>query len=544
MKKFLLSMGLLFSLVIVGKSQTVLNEIYTDPGSGKSEFFELYNNSTIPGGQSVDCFTILTYWKSGSNDGWYVMDLPNLIVGPKGFFTGAAASPFSVQNSTGVVPNFNWNATNFRDGSTGGSLKKFQRNGSGYTDVTASIPANFNDFLFGGNGNDYIVLVFVNGVLNNGFIGGVSTGVLPSYVTSFGALPVDMNGACSDFNIDFATLSPVEFVISQPGADNGYARTSDGKCGAWAKTAPGTSHTPNVTNGSASGLTGSLVTSPEILKCNVGPGISRVIYSITGVSGSASEAADFPVEIQLYYDFGTLGQLDGADTYQSSKFDNLISDDVDSFTIAQTQPVILVYKTKRGCFDKVVSIANGCAPLPVKMSVFNAARNHSNVLLKWETVFEENSAGFAIERNINGTWQEIAYVPSQAPLGFSNELLRYEYNDLNNVKGITQYRIRQVDLNTKSSYSAIRAVRGEGQIGNTVVFPNPTSNGKVTVVFEDATTARDVTLVDLAGRIIKQWRNAVNNIQIDNLTPGMYSLKIMIPQTGEQSVEKIVVTKQ
>jgi hypothetical protein len=116
-------------------------------------------------------------------------------------------------------------------------------------------------------------------------------------------------------------------------------------------------------------------------------------------------------------------------------------------------------------------IANGCITLPVNFKSFTAARNHSNVLLKWETASEQNSNGFAIERNIRGTWEQIAFVPSQAQGGNSNSLLSYFYSDLNNVNGISQYRVRQVDLDAKSTYSEIRAVRGEGQIGKTVAYP-------------------------------------------------------------------------
>ena len=67
MKKILLTLGL-FGLVLVGKSQTVLNEVYTDPGSGNSEFIELYNSGA--GVQNLDCFTVLTYWQTGSAKGW------------------------------------------------------------------------------------------------------------------------------------------------------------------------------------------------------------------------------------------------------------------------------------------------------------------------------------------------------------------------------------------------------------------------------------------------------------------------------------------
>jgi hypothetical protein len=48
----------------------------------------------------------------------------------------------------------------------------------------------------------------------------------------------------------------------------------------------------------------------------------------------------------------------------------------------------------------------------------------------------------------------------------------------------------------------------------------------------------------MSGRVIKQWKGVTNNnIQIDNLAPGMYSLKIVVSETGEQSVEKIIVSK-
>ena len=91
---------------------------------------------------------------------------------------------------------------------------------------------------------------------------------------------------------------------------------------------------------------------------------------------------------------------------------------------------------------------------------------------------EQNSSGFAVERNINGTWQEIAFVPSQAPGGTSSDLLSYQYIDANNTKGISQYRIRQIDFDNKSKFTEIRTIRGEAQIGKIIVYPNPTLTEK------------------------------------------------------------------
>ncbi len=188
---------------------------------------------------------------------------------------------------------------------------------------------------------------------------------------------------------------------------------------------------------------------------------------------------------------------------------------------------------------------DGCIVTPVNFKSFTASRNRSNVLLKWETLSEQNSAGFSIQRNIGGTWQEIAYVPSQAVGGNSDALLTYTLNDLNATKGITQYRIKQVDLDGKSKFSDIRAVRGEGQIGKTVLFPNPTNTGNVSIVFEDANVKRDVSVIDMTGKIIKQWRNVTNNnLQVENLPSGVFSVRIIAVETGEQVVEKIIVNKR
>jgi hypothetical protein len=194
----------------------------------------------------------------------------------------------------------------------------------------------------------------------------------------------------------------------------------------------------------------------------------------------------------------------------------------------------------------VVEEACAASPLPVSLRLFTAARNNSNVLLKWETVSEQNSRGFYVERNLgNNVWQTMGFVETKAANGSSNSLLKYDFSDLNNAKGISQYRLRQVDIDGKHAYSPIRAVRAGGQKGKTIVYPNPSADGKVNVVFADVSTPRDVSLSDLNGRIIKQWKNVTtNNIQIDNLTAGFYTLRIVDTESGEQTVEKIVVKKR
>lgn len=185
--------------------------------------------------------------------------------------------------------------------------------------------------------------------------------------------------------------------------------------------------------------------------------------------------------------------------------------------------------------------------LPVDFQSFAAVRKGSQVELKWATSTEQNNKGFYAERKVGNsdTWETLGFVNSLATGGNSSDVLNYSFVDFNETKSISQYRIRQVDIDSRSKYSEVRSVRGLDQKGTIIVYPNPTNDGKVNVVFEDKNVIREIALIDMSGRVVKQMKNVSNNnIVIDNLLSGMYTLRVYVPATGEQAVEKIVVNKK
>src|SRR6186997_1755498 len=106
MKK-IFTLCLLICIVIVSRSQAVLNEIYPQPGNGYHEFFELYNenNST----ENLDNYTLVTYYEeAGGKSGFYVLDLPNLDVSAHGYYVAASQSTFDIQGQLGLTANSNW----------------------------------------------------------------------------------------------------------------------------------------------------------------------------------------------------------------------------------------------------------------------------------------------------------------------------------------------------------------------------------------------------------------------------------------------------
>ena len=189
---------------------------------------------------------------------------------------------------------------------------------------------------------------------------------------------------------------------------------------------------------------------------------------------------------------------------------------------------------------KVITTVGG--PLPVTLKNFNAAQRSNKVSLTWETSMELNNDGFEIERRIgNGQYQKIGFVDSKAPGGNGAEF-SYSFED-NTVlpKGVSYYRLRQVDLDGRATYSEIKAVRtGNGAIILSV-YPNP-SRGTVNVAIPDGVGTFDISVDDFTGKSVQRFSGlTTRNMQLNNLKPGMYMLRVSIRATGETITERIAV---
>jgi hypothetical protein len=166
--------------------------------------------------------------------------------------------------------------------------------------------------------------------------------------------------------------------------------------------------------------------------------------------------------------------------------------------------------------------------LPVSMKSFAVARNNQSVSIKWETAIEQNNKGFYVQRNVNGEWKDIAFVFSKADYGNSSQVLSYSYNDPNNLKTVSYYRILQVDLDNRGKFSEVRTVRGLDELNKLMLFPNPGTNGKINLLFQDETAAKNIIVYDATGRVIKSFKNIVSaNLTIDQLKPGMYNIQVI-----------------
>lgn len=195
-------------------------------------------------------------------------------------------------------------------------------------------------------------------------------------------------------------------------------------------------------------------------------------------------------------------------------------------------------------FSTTELLANICPLLPVTLTYFSAQRSSAiAVLLKWETTMELNNQGFEIHRKTDGRdFQKIAFVPSQATNGNSQVKLTYEFADANTTTATSQYRLAQVDLDGRQTFSNIVLAKGQGGSALTaLIYPNPSPNGQVAVVL-NSSDRKDLQLTDSQGRLLHRF-SGTNESQFNfrDLKAGIYFLKVVDQRSGEKLTEKILV---
>lgn len=198
------------------------------------------------------------------------------------------------------------------------------------------------------------------------------------------------------------------------------------------------------------------------------------------------------------------------------------------------------------CDDATVTVnfATG-ASLPVSIINFSGARNGQNVTVKWTTTFESNNKGFELQRSIGGSeYKAVAFINTKALDGNSQNKLNYEYKEMNNTSALSFYRLVQVDKDGAYKIYNTRPVHGLEQDDKMVLYPNPSTNGNVSVSFGNS-NQRDIIVSDMGGKVVKKWNNFKdNNLAVTGLKPGMYTLLVTDITTNKRTIEKIVVTKE
>ena len=166
------------------------------------------------------------------------------------------------------------------------------------------------------------------------------------------------------------------------------------------------------------------------------------------------------------------------------------------------------------------------AALPVTWLDFTGEQVKGLVRLDWQTASEQNSSHFEIERSANGG--DYTRIGSMKAAGNSANIRRYEFTDETAPTGLLLYRLRQVDIDGRFSYSKIVQIRITAPL-EAKIGPNPTGGAITLQIPAEWKSNVEWRLYNTQGHLLEQrTKMASGNYTIDlsKRSAGTYQLTL------------------
>jgi Secretion system C-terminal sorting domain len=165
--------------------------------------------------------------------------------------------------------------------------------------------------------------------------------------------------------------------------------------------------------------------------------------------------------------------------------------------------------------------------VPLTWSYITAILQNGQTLVSWATAQEINTSKFEIERSIDAVRFE--KIGEQLAAGNSNTIKKYEHKDVQPAIGFNYYRIKQIDVDGRFTYSAIVKVLNTKNIKEAFIAPNPVID-MLNLVEPIAVHINTLEVYDSRGAIILR-KNINSKVQlyslpVSNLSKGNYALKV------------------
>jgi len=159
------------------------------------------------------------------------------------------------------------------------------------------------------------------------------------------------------------------------------------------------------------------------------------------------------------------------------------------------------------------------SPLSVKfVEPMKASCVQNGIKVDWATASEINVDYFEIERSNNGLdFEKVTTVKGQ---GLSSSFHLYSCYDAQPNSGVNYYRIKEVDIDGKYTYSKV--VSADYEKFEFKMSPNPVSN---TIWIESSKPIEKIEILNAAGQIVKKFLGSKTTLDVQSLPRGVYFLK-------------------
>lgn len=235
--------------------------------------------------------------------------------------------------------------------------------------------------------------------------------------------------------------------------------------------------------------------------------------------------------------------------WQSST-DNFIADIQD---IANTTSQLVIDNITKSTQYRAVVQSGSCETattpvymitLPIQNNIPQLKAQNGNVLVQWETYNQLGTEVFEIEKSLDGTNFVKAGSVNAHPAA------NYSWVDNNAPSGAVYYRIREVNIDGKYSYSEIAMIRLAGQAGDIYIYPNPVTGNLIQLYFNNMKAGKyTIQVFNTSGQIVHhgtiQHTTSVaqQSIRVSNgLTPGLH-LVVITDAAGNKRNISVVAGK-
>jgi hypothetical protein len=351
-----------------------------------------------------------------------------------------------------------------------------------------------------------------------------------SVVAQFGTHPVNANvnyGTAQDFSVDFSLY--IAGTIAHPGGiyDNNL---NYGGYGIWLWNQSGFPQIQmNFKNGSVGTTNGAIALNTWLHICCVRSSGTMKIYingvlNVSGPEGTTAPAYNFAAR------FGTMFYS----AFSPAEYNGL-GGKIDEMRIYNRALTALE-------ITQLASLASG-GPLPIKLSNFSAAKNSSDVVLQWQTEYEQNSDYYTIQQSTDGiNFTNIGKVLAK---GTSSVLSSYQFTD-NSISNLTSvktvyYRLVTTDKDGRTQNSGVISVRMDAfKQDGLMVLQNPVADQLNLQVSSSVKENGTIIITDVAGRQLISKSVPLNTgnlftlIPVNMLAAGNYYITL-INSLGKQT---------
>lgn len=283
----------------------------------------------------------------------------------------------------------------------------------------------------------------------------------------------------------------------------------------------------------------------EVLQVSAGQTSINRIYDVTPSAGNGNLNAFMEIE---YFASEINGQSESSlAMYRRGDGTNGLWQWKGGYNIQTTNSGNGKGKVKIDDWDQFseVTLAQNTTVLPIALTNFTAICDGVKVVASWTTASEHNNNYFILEKSKNGfDWNEVATIGGA---GNSTSIIDYSFNDLKPYRGISYYRLSQVDYNgVKEIFDIIQVGCEFSNEEFITITPNP--NDGLFLITIDGYILTDnsvLNIINSSGSLIFKHNNlkttGVNKIIVDGRDWAKGSYYIKIENSTLDNIVKVIV---